>query len=39
MGVSEERRWIGDIGRAESTPGASAEADPGLEKGEEGTPK
>src|SRR4051812_24527755 len=39
MGISKERDGRGTVGRAESTPGASAEADPGLEEGEEGTPK
>src|SRR3954453_16952598 len=39
MGISKERDGRGTVGRAESTPGASAEAAPGLEKGEEGTPK
>src|SRR3954471_19729416 len=39
MGISKERDGRGTVGRAESTPGARAEADPGLEEGEEGTPK
>src|SRR4051812_32385058 len=39
MGISKERDGRVTVGRAESTPGASAEADPGLEEGEEGTPK
>ena len=39
MGVSKERAWSRDRRARGIHPGRTPEADPGLEKGEEGTPK